>query len=232
MNRFFVIMCALVGIVACEPSVLGSGVKQTKSFTVPSFKRVNAGGEWKVLVHEGGTQQVSISTDDNLLQHIALVVKDDELSIGAKERINPRTGLEIAIRVPTLDKLFLFGKARGQVSFGHSGGSVEVAGKARCTVNGRKGKLEVEARGAARLKMAGAADTLTIKSSGASWIDAAKLVARVADISGSDATRATVRVVDRLKLDMSGAASIDYLGNPKLALGRSDPSRVRKATLK
>jgi len=230
MNRVFLVVWLFGGSMACEPSVLGSGIKHTQYFSVPPFTKVVAGGEWKVIIQEGGTQQVRVATDDNLMEYLDLTVEGDELRIGSKKRINPRQGLEITIRVPKLDKLFLLGKSKGQVSFKGSGGTVEVAGKAYLTVNGDRGDLTVVARGAARVTALGAVDTLTIKSTGASWIDAAKLVARTVHIIGADATRATVRVMALLKLELSGVASADYLGNPQVELGQSDPARVHKMT--
>jgi hypothetical protein len=83
--------------------------------------------------------------------------------------------------------------------------------------------LGVPAKDASPEKSAGPvleAERLKVVASGASHVDAARLVARDAEVELSGASHATVRATGSLSYDLSSASHLSYRGNPSSVTGK------------
>jgi hypothetical protein len=76
--------------------------------------------------------------------------------------------------------------------------------------------LEIVLTGSSDIRLDGTATDMTVHTSGASGVKLAGLETVNADIVFSGASDGTVNVSGRLDVDLSGASSLDCIGNPEL----------------
>ncbi len=87
--------------------------------------------------------------------------------------------------------------------------------------------LSVSASGVSNISVAGTADRQTINISGTSTYAGERLATRVTTVNVSGVSRAVVNVSDRLEGEVSGAAVLEYLGNPVISVSVSGAATVR-----
>ena len=89
--------------------------------------------------------------------------------------------------------------------------------------------LDVAASGNADLELAGTIDRQTISLAGTSAYQAANLASLATTIVVEGAGRATVRVSDRLEVRVSGAGSVEYIGDATISRDVTGAGRLTKA---
>ena len=95
--------------------------------------------------------------------------------------------------------------------------TVNVSGASRIT-----GKLDardtrISVSGASTCEISGSAAAVNAEISGASRMNMPEFSMASADVNVSGASHATVNTPGKLNLDVSGASTLDYLGNPVLS---------------
>jgi hypothetical protein len=86
--------------------------------------------------------------------------------------------------------------------------------------------VNLDVSGASTLQLEGAAEGMDINCSGASSLRFAEFEAVDADIVLSSASRATLNLTGTLNLDVSGASTLEYLGDP--VLGKTSVTEPRR----
>ena len=89
-------------------------------------------------------------------------------------------------------------------------------------------QLSVSGSGAMKMELAGRATEQKIAISGAGDYRAEDLASEDARVSVSGAGRVVVQVARTLKIGLSGAGSVEYLGNPKVTQQVSGAGRVKR----
>src|SRR5262245_51229407 len=70
--------------------IAGSGNVTTESRTVTGFTDIEISGSGKLIVEQGDSEALSITTDDNLMEYIASEVQGSKLTLGPKGLISLR----------------------------------------------------------------------------------------------------------------------------------------------
>jgi len=175
--------------------IIGNGHIVTDSRPVADFSEIEANGgfqiEWR-----SGPPSLTITTDQNLLQHITSENEDHRLRLHSGGNIWSRHGIKVAISSST-----------------RSG--AKLTGAARLTANQLSGhNFAVESTGAAKVHLDGAVDDLVTDMTGASKLEADSLQTKTAEISSTGASHAEVAVSESLKVSITGAGKVTYSGNP------------------
>ena len=68
----------------------GSGNIKTESREVKDFTGVEVAGSAKLIVQQGEIESLTITADDNLLQHLTAEVQSSKLILGTKGRVSLR----------------------------------------------------------------------------------------------------------------------------------------------
>ena len=89
-------------------------------------------------------------------------------------------------------------------------------------------ELAVDGSGAIKMEIAGRTVAQTIQISGAGDYRAEDLASDTARVAVSGAGRVVVRVAKTLDVDLSGAATVDYIGDPKVTRQVSGMGRVKQ----
>ena len=177
----------------------GSGDEKSETRPVGTFDKIHAEGIGKleVEVKEGLVPALEVSTDDNLLPLVKTEVHSGTLEIGAGESINPRSGLTVKIKTPSLAAVHLEG-----------------ANKMELAIDSSK-PLELHLEGAAKVTASGKVPKFTVHSEGASKVEATELVAQEVDVQIAGAGHAKVNATDTLRGQIEGAGVIAYKGQPR-----------------
>lgn len=205
----------LAALLVASPVLAAERVVQ-----VASFDKVAVGGSLDVEVRVGPAPSVRVIGPAEVLDRVAVEVKDGTLRIGAEKRwyewMRDDSGLKVVVTAPALSKVALGGSGRVTVD-GPRGPSFEgaVAGSGRLTlarVDAAQVKLAVA--GSGNVTAAGRCGSGAVEVAGSGVIDAAALRCdrAVAKIAGSGDVRAFSAQPGRAEI--AGSGSIRMGGNP------------------
>jgi hypothetical protein len=193
-------------------SVRGSGNVITQPRQVAGFTAVSLSGSGLLIIEQSGTESLSISADDNLMQYLTSEVDGGELELGTTPGTSVSPSKEITYRV-TLRKL----------------DGLELSGSATAQVRGvATDRLEVSISGSGEVTIAGRADSQEISISGSGEYRGAELTSKAAEIDISGSGNAELAVSDKLDVDVSGSGSVDYIGHPAIKQSVSGSGEIRQ----
>lgn len=199
----------------------GSGVKGSGHIIqikrdIADFDQIKISHAFRATVKRGDDHEVSVKTDDNLVEMLEILKEGRTLYLGLKPGSSVNNGTFVAeITLPDL------------VSLECSGASdVNLVGVAS------NKPLRVDLSGASRAVVQGACGDLFLELSGASRVDASALSCANIHAILSGASQAEVLTSGRLDCDASGASRLTYGGNPNLgAISTSGASEVEQRSV-
>ncbi len=177
--------------------IRGNGHIVTNQRAITEFSEIAASGGLTIEWHRG-PPVLSITTDENLLQHIDTQVSGKTLRLRTRtrDRLRPTRGIKISVSSANLDGAEL-------------SGAVDLIAKA---VAGPK--FYVQTTGASDVTVDGNVEQLLADMTGASDLHAKGLQAKTVEISTTGAASAYVLATDALKVSITGAGDVTYSGNP------------------
>jgi putative autotransporter adhesin-like protein len=134
--------------------------------------------------------------DENLMQYVELEVRARVLHIRTTRNIRPRHSIKVALTSNALE-------------------GASFSGASQLTAHQLTGsKFYLETTGASKATLDGAVDELVANLTGASNLHAESLQTKRAEISVTGAGNAQIAVSDSLKVSITGAGKVEYVGNP------------------
>jgi hypothetical protein len=215
-------------------AIVGSGKPATKGVDVVGFNAVEAHCPCTVEVTRGDAFRVSLTADDNVLEHWKAVKEGATLTLDLEEgNYRLREPLKATITMPAIEGLTLGGAARAKLQGFDSDRPfrARLGGAARLEGSIKAGDVTLDTDGASRVALLGAARGVTLKASGASHLDLSDLAADTAGVTLDGASRATVNARERLGYSVTGVSNLEYSGDPTIRgaekSGKSKVSRRR-----
>jgi hypothetical protein len=211
-------------------TIQGSGTLVTEERAVADFDHVSLAGSGRLTIVQGDEESLTITTDDNLLEHIGSVVSDQKLRIGPERAsLRPTRGIDYVLHLKGLRRLDLSGSLSAIAeALTTESVSLHISGSGKIRI----GKLETDwcethVSGSGRVELAGDAATQKLRVSGSGDYGAADLRSQSAEIQISGSGDATVWVASQLDVAISGSGSIGYFGDPKTSSSVSGSGKVR-----
>lgn len=192
--------------------VSGSGNVVTETRNVSGFDGVTITGAGNVLIDQSGTESLTLTTDDNLLQYIKTEVRGGKLVIEFTRGVVFGKVQELTFKVGAKNLNSL------QVD-----GATNVEGKNIATEN-----LSVKLNGAGAITLSGKATAQDVALDGVGAYNGAELASQRAKVAQNGAGSAVVRVSDKLDAIISGLGSIEYIGNPQVTKNVSGVGTVQQ----
>jgi hypothetical protein len=189
-------------------STHGSGISVTDRRDVAPFTRVELAGANTVVVHVGASQKVEVTGDDNLVDRVTTVVRDDRLVIDNRGSFTTKAPMHVTVSVPSLD-------------------GVDLGGAGTVTVDGvANDDFKAGLAGDGTLVVSGAADRVAAVLAGEGTVDLHDLVAT--DGSAQLLGTGTIRVDASSTLDatLSGTGTILYGGDPAVTMHHTGTGTV------
>jgi hypothetical protein len=177
--------------------IQGNGHIVTDQRAIEDFSEIHTSGGAFKIEWRGGPPALSITTDENLLSYIETRRVDNYLELRTRERLRPRHDITVVVSSST-----------------RSG--AKLSGASKLSASALSGsKFGLETKGAADITLDGTVDELLADMTGASELNAKTLRARSVQISSTGASSAAVNATETLRVAITGAGDVTYLGNPK-----------------
>lgn len=227
-----VLFLSVALLLACTPvgsPTTGSGNVVTQVEEVSGFDKVDVSHAFKVDIGQGGTFNVVVRMDDNLLQYLEVVERGSTLKIGlTTDRIARDATLEAEATMPGLTGLDLRAASQGTITGFKSADALNVKLSAASRLGGdiESGDARLDVSGTSRLTLRGSAGDVTIDASGGSTVELADFPVGNATVDARDASDVTVNASGTFDVDASGASHVTYVGGP--TLGTIDSSGASK----
>jgi hypothetical protein len=186
-------------LVGCQQNIKGNGNKTTINRDLSTFQNIRLNGNYQVNVNVGKAQQVSITTDANLVPYIQTRVSGNTLTIENQRRtyIEPTETPQLNISVNNLNQ-------------------INIVGNGTVNVNGiRTNQFRINIVGSGEATVSGNADRVDIKIDGSGQIAANNLVAQEATVNLSGSGLISLLASQRLNINLNGAGKVQYYGEPR-----------------
>ncbi len=243
MKKLFLILAfslaAVLFLAGCNGFgfIKGSGNIVTKEYSFKDFSRIEVSSAFHFEITRAETYSVMVSTDDNLISRLDLSQSGKTLVIKLKPASYSNAETKAVITMPALEALNVSGASQGTLkgfqsiddfdleASGASRVEMEMeSGKTRIEVSGASkisGQLkaldtEIVVSGASRCELSGSAGNTRFSVSGASQSITGNLVLQNADAEVSGASKAVINTGGTLNVDVTGASTLQYYGNPVL----------------
>ena len=196
MKRNIFAVCLLFTLAGCDiGGIRGNGHMTSQQRNLDPFVNVDTGGAFRVD-WQRGTPSATMTVDENLMQYVEMEVRDKVLHVRTTRSVRPTHSI----------KLDLTSNALEGASF---------SGASRLNAHQLSGtKFYLETTGAANVVLDGAVDELVANMTGASDLRAESLQTKTAELSVTGAGDARIAVSDALKVSITGAGKVEYIGNP------------------
>jgi opacity protein-like surface antigen len=221
-----------------------NGPITTQQYDFKDFTGIQVGNAFELEVIKGASYNVTITAGKNVLDRIRVAKTGGTLVIDIDGwSFIWRSSPVVTVTMPDLTSLDLSGASHANIQGFNSthdfhlklsGASVldmdmetgnfvakisgASAAKGRLTATG----ADIDLSGASNIELTGSCRDLKLHSSGASHAALSYFTVSTAVIEFTGASHGTLDVSGRLDVDLSGASSLDYLGNP--VLGKIDVS--------
>jgi hypothetical protein len=210
----------------------------TREFQVGQFSCVEIDCAFVFKIEAAPTWSVAVTANESLFDCIGVGKAGDTLKLSLKPlQFNYRPVLEARITMPSLTRLrqgaatkgmvlgfrtkqpldlYLSGASTLDVDVSPGYFKAEVSGASRITGRLHADKAEMMLSGASRIALEGNCANLLLSAWGAVDAGLSDLQTREATVYLKGASQAIVNIADKLDVDLTGASTLRYLGNPNL----------------
>ncbi|NOR88126.1 MAG: hypothetical protein GQ527_10990, partial [Bacteroidales bacterium] len=198
-----------------------------------NFNSIDIGGAFEIELIKSNEEKVVIEADDNIMPHIIVKVSGGELDIYTERNmsINNPNELKLTIYYKHINELDISGAAQLYSSDVLKTASLEMdfSGASEVTLKLDVEDLDADFSGASKVELEGQANRSNLDISGAAYFRAYGLEIKTLDLDASGASVVKVLVLDKIRIDASGASSVRYKGSPSIDIvDISGASSVRK----
>jgi ketosteroid isomerase-like protein len=198
---------------------------------VSDFDRVSLNGVGTLIISQGDTESLSIEAEAKVLKRIETGVRNGTLTIQPARSFRTNEPITYHLSVTRLTGIELSGAGQvqaDQLTAEDLELSVDGAGAIQIA-NLAATNLQVTASGNVGISLDGEVDQQTVSISQAGKYQAGELQSRVAVVTVDGASQAVVSVSESLDATASGAARIEYIGNPEVRENVSAAASVVQA---
>ena len=238
---FSVIVVAVLAAVAATALTKRHSVAdiQRETRSAAGFSRIDIAGLGEVTLHQGSKEGVTVEAPSQLMPGIKTEVRDRTLIVtisqqrrwwdwfdaGSRGR-TPRVTIDLV----TVDRIESAGAVKFKADKLRADDlRVDVSGASSLKIGDlQANRLWLDGSGAVSADIAGKVETQQIDLSGAGSYRAGSLVSDKAEIRVSGAGKAVVNAARLLKVDISGAGVVEYIGDPKIEQQISGVGKIRR----
>jgi len=233
-KRIFVVLLMLVvilAVTACNANIVkGSGDLITETRAVSNFDSIDLSGSGEVIVTQGGSESLTIETDDNVMEHIKAEVVGGTLELGYEEGFNliDHTQLIFTVGVDDLDSLKISGSGdieSDNIETTRLDASISGSGDIQITAMSAD-EVTAKISGSGEIDLAGDAAAQDVTISGSGKYLAGDLCSASVKVKISGSGDATVCATEELDSNISGSGSVSYYGRPSISTSGSGSGKI------
>lgn len=214
-------------------SIRAKGEIITHSYDVRDFNGVEIWGAFNdVKFIQSNQTEVVFEGHENLIDVMEVEVNGSILEIRIKNKISRIRGRmpKITIYGPVLEKIKLSGATsfKSELISNDSQIDISSSGASELDLEVKSPEVKISLSGAGKVKVKGMTRRLDAKISGAAAIRAFDLLSEETDLHITGAGKAEVYASKTLKIDATGASSVQYKGNPQVNSNVSGATSLRQ----
>ncbi|MBW6482222.1 MAG: DUF2807 domain-containing protein [Vicingaceae bacterium] len=183
-----------------------------------SFNSIKVASAFKVELVKGNDNEVEIiGVPEQFLENVVTEVRNNRLSIYAKNRIKADAEMKIIVTFIDLEEINISGAAtiRNNTPIMFNKMNIKSSGASTIKLDADFTDLIIDVSGSSDLKLKGNATSYNLKGSGASSIKNGELFSETVEIDLSGASTAIVYVTKNISGEVSGASDLKIVGNPE-----------------
>jgi hypothetical protein len=211
----------LLPLAAQAERVSGSGRTTTEQRSLPPFQGVALSGSMDLVVRQGGTQQVEVTVDDNLLPYLETEVTgsgaDARLQVSWKRgmSIYTKTDARIHVTVPRLTSLAASGSGDMTVEpFETPSLSISISGSSDTRLQKlTTADLQISISGSGDVEGAGSATRLKVGIAGSGDVKLREMKSGEVSVNIAGSGDASVHADKALEVRIAGSGDVVYTGN-------------------
>jgi hypothetical protein len=180
---------------------VGNGQSEQKAFTLDPFSELDVSNAIQLTLSVGPPQDVSVTTDSNLIPHLVVTSSAGVAHIGFTPNFSydSQLGVHATVSVPSSPSRLL------------------LSGASTADGNGISGTdFDLELSGASVAHLHGSATNSHISVSGASNLDSQQLSVDIATLDVSGASTVDLTVNQQAQGSASGASHVKIFGHPSV----------------
>ncbi len=196
----------------------------SKAFEVGDFQRVELAGPYDVQVKTGSKASVNVRGPQNVIDHMVIEVKGDELHIGSRNSHGFHfnwgghdDNVQVMVTVPMLSAAEVAGS--GEIRIDRIAGDKfagSIAGSGELHVAAMEVKaLAVNVAGSGDVEIAGTAQTAEYNIAGSGDLDASALQAQDVNVSIAGSGNARGHATGTAKISIMGSGDAEITGGAK-----------------
>lgn len=235
--------CSLIDV----QDVSGSGRLETAEFALSGFDEVDISRGYDVRIEPGAEHAVTVTADDNVLEHLEVEVVGDRLRLDVDDGVNLDATLSALITLPALEHVVLHGGVEADLAAMTTAGELELdltggcelrcsgvaAGTLRADLSGGSDVacsgftadgLLADLDGNSSLRLSGEAATAELEGRGNSRFALEGLDLAGASVRLSGNSTADLAVSGVLEADLENLSTLRYAGEPVLGAVDVDQS--------
>lgn len=195
-----------------------SGIRIAKGSVVKPFDEIDIEGALKVILKQDSTYAIKIEADSAVMDRIKVDVSGSKLTLKMKEGSYCGTdSILIYAGIGELKELNSAGAVNLRSDGTINGKDLEMhfAGSSDISLNLSVANLETSMDGVGKLNLSGQAGSHKLTTTGSSETTAYNFTSGVYDIHITGTGKASINVLNELKVRTDGSSTIYYKGNPK-----------------
>ena len=218
--------CLLLALPAAAQwgkKIKGNGKMVTVERSVGSYDEVALSGWFDLEIVSGKEGELTLSGEENLLEHIKTEVKNGKLVVKTEKGYNLQPsswksgGIKVVVPVEEINAVTMSGSGDivGKTKLRADNFSVVMSGSGDITLEIEGGNIESTLSGSGDIRLSGKSERFAVKISGSGDIHAYDLEANNVDAVVSGSADIKVTALETLKARVSGSGDIHYRGNPE-----------------
>jgi hypothetical protein len=216
----------------------GSGTIETKQYDLKDFDSIEISNSFLFEIQQSSSYSVDVSCRENIATFLDVYVIGQTLVVRLKPGMLTNGDLKAVISLPQIHRLQVSGASHGSIrgfkssndlDLSISGASqldtdieasetrIEISGAGKLTGKLQLQKTRFSLSGASSCDLNGKAGDVDLEVSGASKANLKEFPMNNLNINVSGASTAVIKTDGTLNLDLSGASTLEYYGNPTLS---------------
>lgn len=201
-------------------SVNGNGNVTTETFELDPFSSVEVKGVLNVYISQGLSEELTIKTDENLMQYIEFEVRNGHLTLNTKPnaKIKKSTEMNMYLTISSIDALTLSGvgtvKSDGPLKMDYL--DLQCSSVGNTSLEIVTDKLDARTSMVGNFDLSGRADFAKIKNSAVGNLNAFDFKVKHLDINSSGVGSTRVYASEDISVTSTGIGGVKIKGNPQI----------------
>ncbi len=200
--------------------IIGNNNIVSHNRTITNYTKISILGPFSVHLHKGAVSEITIKSDENIMEYIVTKVKNNTLTIRVKKGYLIRTKKTVEILVP-FDKIKNIsltgsGKINTENTINSSDLKLSVVGSGNINLRVHTEQLTSKLAGSGKINLNGNSKTFTCDITGSGAIDGLQLQTAITTAKIAGSGKIKIYATDEINIKTVGSGTVYYKGNPSI----------------